>query len=157
MGKVRLRTAYEKTIWLDPGKTTGWASYGPHDEFLSGELGFSGTGNMVECFAELYGSRLAVGCEKFIVTASGSQKADPEYSLKTIGMVEWLCYRHGSVLLPEMPSASRNLGRAGGKLAKLGWYKPGQGHANDASAHLLAWLLKEGRLPIGSIAKLFTE
>jgi hypothetical protein len=54
-----------------------------------------------------------------------------------------------------MPSSSRNLGRSGDKLKKLGWHKPGRDHANDAGAHLLAHLLKENKLPQSDADKLF--
>lgn len=146
---------YDAVIWLDPGKTTGWASYGFGQTFMSGQADFAKTGDMIEAYAELYRDGLAVGCENYIETTTGSQRGRAEYSLKTIGMVEWLCLRHGAVLLPTMPSSSRNLGRTGGKLHKLGWHKPGQDHANDAAAHLLTWLLKENRLPTEDTDKLF--
>ena len=34
------------------------------------------------------------------------------------------------------------------KLRRLGWYKPGKGHANDAARHLLLWFAKH-RTPEG--------
>lgn len=139
---------YRVVVWVDPGKTTGWAMYDfLSHEFTSGQGDFFTVGEMLQDLLWIHATYAAVGCEAFLVTPTGSQNADPEYSLKTIGMVEWLCHRNNATLLPEVPSSSRNLGMSGRKLQKLGWHKRGKVHANDAAAHLLSWLLREKKLP----------
>lgn len=145
-------------IWLDPGETTGYATYTMHDgEFMSGQLPFHGVGRMLTTYSDMWGVKLAVGYERFIVTDQGSKYASPEWPLKVCGMVDWLTELHGFTALPSMPSSARNLGRDGNKLQRLGWWTPGRVHANDAAAHLLAWLLRSGKLPIHQVNKLFTD
>jgi hypothetical protein len=156
VGEVITNHNYRVVVWIDPGKDTGWAIYDflTH-RFSSGEGDFFTVGDMLQDLLWVHSTHAAIGCEAFLVTPTGSQTADPEYSLKTIGMVEWLCHRNSATLLPEVPSSSRNLGRDGGKREKLDWYRPGKGHANDATAHLLAWLLREHQLPKHLMEKLF--
>lgn len=150
--------SHTHVIWLDPGETTGYANYDlATGEFFAGQLRFHGIGRMLTTYSELWGVSLAVGYERFIVSSTGSKYASPEWPLKVCGVVDWLAYLHGYTLLPAMPSSSRNLGRDGDKLKRLGWWTPGQIHANDATAHLLAWLLREGKLPPHQVSKLFTD
>lgn len=148
---------YERVIWLDPGKTTGWATLTSDFSFDSGELDFFDLGNELESYAKYYHSRLFIGYERFVVTPS-MVTGDPEYSFEVIGMVKWLCYVHHVTLLDPVVSADRKLGMDGGKLHKLGWHKPTKdGHADDAAAHLLAWLLREKRVPMKMMSELLAE
>lgn len=142
-----MREQYETVLWLDPGKTTGWATFTAGHSFDSGESDFLQVGRDLESYAKYHHSRLAVGYEKFIVTPGAGRK-NPEYSFEVIGMVKWICYVHGATLLTPAASADRTPGMEGDKLRKLGWHKPTEGgHADDAAAHLLAWLLRENRVP----------
>ena len=156
MAKVNVPKHFERVIWLDPGKLTGWASLSSEMSFSSGQLDFFTLGNDLESYARFHHNQLAVGYEKFIVTPS-TVASDPEYSLEVIGMVKWIAYKYNTTLLAPVPSASRKLGMDGDKLQKLRWHKPGQVHANDAAAHLLAWTLREGRTPMHLAAELFDE
>jgi hypothetical protein len=150
------RQHFERVIWLDPGKMTGWASLGSDMSFSSGQLDFFNLGHELESYARFHNNQLAVGYEQFIVTPS-TVASDPEYSLEVIGLVKWIVYTYNCTMLAPVPSASRKLGMDGGKLQKLKWHKPGRVHANDAAAHLLAWLLREGKTPLPLVAELFPE
>lgn len=145
-------------LWFDPGETTGYAMYDiRRDEFRAGQLTLTGVGEMLTSLVHDQAVELAVGYERFIVTDQGSKYASPEYPLKVCGIIDWLVYHHRYTMLKAMPSSSRNLGRDGGKLHKLGWWTPGKVHANDAAAHLVAWLLKTRKMPQHRIAQLFTS
>lgn len=133
-------------MWFDPGLTTGWASLEISALFDSGQAPFEDIGVMLTSWAEALGSRLWVGWELYNVTQGGGKSGTPKYSLETIGMLKWICHSHDVTVLKAMPSASRKLGDEL-KLKRLGWRKPGQVHANDAAMHLLAWHLREKKLP----------
>lgn len=133
-------------MWFDPGLTTGWASLEIASMFDSGQAPFEDVGEMLTTWAETLGPRLWVGWELYNVTQGGGAAGTPKYSLETIGMLRWICHAHGVTVLKAMPSASRKLGDEI-KLKKLGWRRRGQVHANDAAMHLLAWHLREKRLP----------
>lgn len=135
-----------KVAWFDPGLTTGWATM-THDGFFeSGQGSFEDVGSMVASEADIYGPNLWLGWELYNVTQGGGRSGTPKYSLETIGMLRWICHSRDVTVLKAMPSASRKLGDEV-KLKRLGWRKPGKVHANDAASHLLAWHLRENRLP----------
>lgn len=135
-----------RVIWFDPGLTTGWALLSHDGWFDSGQAGFHDMGEMLCNEADIYGPTLWVGWELYNVTQGGGQSGTPKYSLETIGMLKWICHAYGVTVLKPVPSASRKLGDEL-KLKKLNWRKRGQVHANDAAMHLLAWHLRENRLP----------
>lgn len=143
-------------IWLDPGKVTGWAALERFTEFSSGQATFGEIDDLVNAWCFLSRERLWLGWERYIVTQGGGRTGTAEYSLEVIGAVKSACRRNNVTVLPAMPSSSRKLGDDL-KLQRLGWRKPNARHANDAANHLLAWLLREGRLPPELQRELFTS
>jgi|SRR5690242_12797717 len=142
-------------IWLDPGKMTGWAMLEDMASFSSGQADFDCIDDMVNMWCHLMRDNLWLGWERYIVTQGGGRTGTPEYSLEVIGAVKSACRRNSVTVLQPMPSASRKLG-GDLKLQRLGWRQPNMRHANDAANHLLAWLLREKRLPTHLTQKLFT-
>lgn len=132
--------------WYDPGLTTGWATFGSDHIFESGQAPFENIGTQLTTWAEALGRHLWVGWELYNVTQGGGKSGTPKYSLETIGMLKWICHANDVTVLKAVPSSNRKLGDEL-KLKKLGWRKPGKVHANDAASHLLAYHLREGRLP----------
>lgn len=138
-------------LWLDPGKVTGHASYVlPDGPFMSGELEFQDVGNQLEFMTSSYGQTLTLGWETFIVTPKSGP--DAHYALEVIGVARWLGQKYSVELLPPVPASSRSLAGLQ-KLKRIGWFKPGKGHANDAAQHLLAWLIKTRQLPTETLRK----
>lgn len=137
--------------WLDPGLTTGLAWWDPETwKFFSGQYL---PDDLLPTLADLASNvpgRLAVGTEKYLVTPRG--RGIPKYSLEIIGQVQGMADQGLFTLLPSMPSSARMLGNVQ-MLRRLGWYKPGKGHANDAAMHTLAYLLRERKLPRELIKK----
>jgi len=130
-------------IWLDPGKTTGIAFYDTVDGyFTSSQYDFAATGEYLDGMMTTWND-LAIGWEQYIIAPGHSGTA--AFSLEVIGMTRWLAHHHDVLVLPAVPSAARKLG-SDDKLKKLGWYTPGTRHANDAAAHMLAWLLRTKKL-----------
>lgn len=155
-GKAMVDDSPAAVVWLDPGLLTGWAIWTDDHQFTSGQLGFEDLGFFLEADAEQLGPDMAIGWEQYIVTQGGGKAGTPKHSLKVIGMVEWLCLRHGVNVLASQPSASRKLG-GDLQLKRLGWYRAGKRHANDAASHLLSWLIREGTLPSHLADKLCTS
>lgn len=141
-----------RVMWFDPGLTTGWAVMSHDGWFDSGQAAFHDVGELLAGDAEVYGASLWVGWELYNVTAGGGKAGTPKYSLETIGMLKWICHCFNATMLKPMPSSARKLGDEL-KLKRLGWRKPGQVHANDAAMHLLAWTLREKRLPTHLLAQ----
>jgi hypothetical protein len=140
-------------MWYDPGLTTGWAYLENGQAFNSGQAAFEDIGGALTTWAESLGPSLWVGWELYNVTQGGGKAGTPKYSLETIGMLKWICHAHDVTVLKAMPSAARKLGDEV-KLKRLGWRKPGKVHANDAASHLLAFLLREKRVPLHLLEKI---
>ena len=143
-------------MWYDPGLTTGWAYLENGREFNSGQCRFEDVGSALTTWAEALGRHLWVGWELYNVTQGGGKSGTPKYSLETIGMLKWICHANDVTVLKPVPSASRKLGDEL-KLKKLGWRKPGLVHANDAAQHLLAYMLRTGRLPAHLLERILNE
>lgn len=142
--------------WLDPGLTTGWATLALGRKFESGQGTLTETGEYLDTAAAVFMSDMAIGWEQYIVTPGGGRTGTAEPPLKVIGMAEWICYLNGCQRLKPVPSAMR-LSSSADMLKRLGWYTPGQDHANQAARHLLAWLMREKLLTPEQHAILFVD
>ena len=143
-------------LWIDPGLTNGWAVWeGETFSFCSGQCDFFQLGEMVNDMGNQIGPDLWVGWEHYIVVR-GAKSGTPKYSLEAIGALRWICHFNECTVLPAMPSASRKLGDAL-KLKRVGWYKANQPHSNDAASHLLAYLIRERRVPDHLLGKILPD
>lgn len=138
-------------LWLDPGKTTGWARL-DDDLFHSGEAPFYEAGQVVRshCTATP-GAR--VGWESFQVTPASYRMLGSHDTIQAIGVIRWLALDGGARLLPPASRQAREVTSLA-MLRALGWYAPGKGHANDATRHLVAWLMRSGSLTSDVRAKI---
>lgn len=150
----------ELVVWFDPGKTTGWASYAfATQTFRSGQVG--DTDGVLAAFLEsLYSGNetfpaegVTVGYEMYLVVG-GPRSGTSEYSEKAISVIEQTAERCGYTLLDPQPSSARKLGGPA-MLRRMGWYRPGQRHANDAGMHCLSNLMKMKPMPYAVRKKLF--
>ena len=139
--------------WLDPGSTTGLAWWDPEsDRFFSGQYEVFQLHEALEDLSAKTTGRLSVGYEQYIVTPRSPGTS--EYSQGVIGEVTRMARSGSFELLKPVPSSSRKIATPV-FLKRLGWYKPGQGHANDASQHLLAYLMRQRPMPSHIKHKLF--
>jgi hypothetical protein len=129
--------------WFDPGKMTGWALW-VNETFSSGQLPQLEVSPFLTQLAQHFGSELDVGWERFLILPGSRVKHDGS-ALRVIGVLEQVVHDHGLGQRVPQPSSSRVLGL--NHLRTVGWHKRGEGHANDAAAHLLSDLLKTNRLP----------
>lgn len=139
--------------WLDPGLTTGLAWWNGR-AFGSWQYDKPDLTDRLNTLSELYDGRLAVGYERYIITSGGVRRGTPRHSMGVIERVDAMAEEGLFTLLPPMPSSARKLANPV-MLRRLGWYLPGKVHANDASQHLLAYLLRTRPMPQQIRSKLF--
>lgn len=158
MGEVRPEPNF--VVWLDPGMTTGIATYDFYwHEFKSMQYLFQESGSWLDntlSWSKIdHGRQIAIGWEQYL-NVGGARSGTASYSYEMIGVARYLAVKHGAHLLQAQPSSARKLG-SDDKLQKLGWYTPGKRHANDAANHCLAFLLRERKLPAQLQGRLFTD
>jgi hypothetical protein len=133
-------------VWLDPGKTTGLAWYDiDADRFGSSQHGEDELMQVVSSLIDVHYPRIAIGWEMYLRTPRSKGIAD--YSVGGIAKVRALCQQERVPVLKAQPSSARNLQSTVIFLRRLGWYRPGLGHANDAAAHLFRHLIKQHPVP----------
>lgn len=146
-------TAEPFIVWLDPGLITGLASYDlKNGAFLSWQYEEDDLVRRLHSLSELCEGRMQVGWEAFLV--GNPKQSTSKYSQEVIGRIKDFAFVHDVEVLKSQPSSSRALGSRV-MLRRLGWYKPGKVHANDASQHLLSHLLKMRPMPHPVREKLF--
>ena len=127
---------------VDPGKTTGLATWAEDEPFMSAQLPHM---EFLDWTWDILWTEIdAVVCESYIITAATLRKTRGEnWSLEQIGALRWMCERTRGVtsFTLQSPSEAKSFA-TDAKLRKVGWYKPGQDHANDASRHLLVYLIR---------------
>lgn len=134
--------------WFDPGLTTGGAVYDIlADRHASGQYTYEELGHYLDALYDVHGERLAIGWELYIQTPRPRPGAKAEHSQKAIEIISQRCEEHGIPVLKGQPSSARMARSTVIFLRRLGWYKPGQQHANDASCHLFRHLIKMKPVP----------
>lgn len=128
-------------IAVDPGKTTGLAW--TLDHHVSSPVAQQAD---VEHFYEWIGRApvtlpVTFVVERFDVGAGTIRKSRGEYwSLKLIGLIEFICWKNGYELVMQQAVAAKRL-ITDERLKLLGWWVPGQDHARDALRHLALYLV----------------
>lgn len=121
---------------VDPGGTTGRAEW--HDgQFNSGEepdwLAWLDS-------RDFYHDIFVI--EKYTITAKTAKLSQQTEALRITGALEWIAYPCKRVIM-QTPAEAKAFS-TDGKLKKIGWYRPGMGHANDAARHLLLCCVRRG-------------
>jgi hypothetical protein len=145
--------------WFDPGLTTGGAVYDiTADRFTSGQYsavldvtsGQYSYEELGQCLADLqymYEGRLAVGYELYIQTPRPRPGSNAKPSNDAIAVIDQACQQYGIPQIKGQPSSARMAGSTTVFLRRLGWYQPGQQHANDAACHLFRHLIRMKPVP----------
>lgn len=127
---------------VDPGKVTGVAYLGPHpsgeerdhDGFLA-EIPYLPALDRCENIIEAVEGLIVVS-EKFTITQRTASNSQAPWSLKSNGVLEWLCAKHGRDYTEQKPVLAKR-GASRTRLKDAGWYVPTKdGHAADAASHL---------------------
>lgn len=123
---------------VDPGGTTGFATW-RHGEIWGDFTGQAPPQEFLELAHQLmvqhcFGGRLVV--ERFVITVATAKKSPQPEALEQIGALRYLARIECGMEL-EMQTPAEAMGLVPDKrLRALGWYRPGQVHANDALRHL---------------------
>lgn len=131
-------------IAVDPGLMTGVAWYSD-GKFHSTEVPYELTGHYIKTLIGMYSPEGAVDlvCEKFFYTQATMKKSRGDWSMKLIGVMEYLASEFECRLFMQSPSEAKNL-MTDSRLKALGWFNASKGgHQNDAARHLARHLLKE--------------
>src|SRR3954447_25039318 len=134
---------HRKILALDPGTTTGWASFtkpNERDGYQSGQIsnGAIGTWKSLDVSWALFGGEEpdTIVCESFQYRPH-IDKAVLE-PVEVIGVVRVYCWEHDIKLVFQTPA--QRMWWTDERLKSMGVYKPGNPHANDAMRHLLIYL-----------------
>jgi hypothetical protein len=134
--------------WFDPGTTTGAAVYDLlADRFVSGQYTNTELVHYLDALHDVHGSRLAIGYELYVQTPRPRPGSSAKPSNDAIAIIDEACRRLGIPQLKGQPSSARMAKSSTVFLRRLGWYQPGQQHANDAACHLFRHLIRMKPVP----------
>ena len=126
-------------LTADPGKMTGWAMYITEtDDFSSGQLPWF---EHLEWFEKVYRSFDVVISESFVITAATLKKSRQSWSLEAIGAMRYMLEKQGRNLVLQSPGEAKGFATPE-KLKKVGWWLPGNDHAQDAARHMLTYVVR---------------
>ena len=135
----------QRILAIDPGKTTGWASYDTVEQtFDSGQTDFIETCNLLKTCALQWAKDIHIVSESFLITLQTVKNTQAPWSLELIGVARYFSQAYcDEDLTLQMPSAAKRFS-SDQRLKDMGWYVPGKGHANDAARHLLLFIATHG-------------
>lgn len=135
---------------IDPGKMTGAAflTYNkdsPKFYMNSYEIPMSEINSwLLENLDEQAGDIDTVVIEDFKITAGTGKLGSPDWSLRIIGAVEYICEQYGIPVVKQYPSNAKSFSTNDKLRAVSMWHKGGAGHANDALRHAMLYMVKHG-------------
>lgn len=144
---MNLTTEAPMFIAIDPGLTSGWALYNTLDgTFASGEI--EGRPLLYRFLENVMddGQPMHLIVERFDIGAGTVEKTRQLDALYIIGALEYLAGKTGAGFTVQSRASAKTFA-TDDKLKALGWwFRGGEGHANDAGRHLLAWMVESGAL-----------
>ena len=88
--------------------------------------------------------------ERYIITPATAKMSQQHDALEIIGAVKYVARQHGHGLVMQSPSEAKSFA-TDAKLKRIGWYEKGQGHARDASRHVLTFLARQGIIDLATL------
>lgn len=135
---------------VDPGLATGLALYDMSDPInpvmvWSEEHQVEGFYKRADEVVQTLAGQLEVVCENFIITMATAKKAQAPWSLRGVGVMEFLCMKYGVKFTLQTPADAKNF-CDNERLHDLGfWHKGGEGHANDALRHGVLYMSRNNK------------
>ena len=130
---------------IDPGLTTGLAYYDEDNGSFMSSTEVYGRHELYEYLTQQWlfrgASDIEVVIERWDVRKNTHQLSNQEDVRYIIGWVEGQCHMLGIPYVEQRPAEAKMFS-TNDKLQKLGWYRGGEGHADDAARHLLVYLAK---------------
>lgn len=139
-----------KILSIDPGKMTGasFVTYNtdsPDIEIETFEVPMTDINEwLLTYLEEKYFDIDAVIIEEFKITAGTGKLGSPDWSLRIIGAVEYICARYGVPITKQFPSNAKAFSTNEKLRAVDMWHKGGAGHANDSLRHAMLYMVKHG-------------
>lgn len=128
-------------IAIDPGKANGWATFELSTRsFKSGEGDFDQTCALLRWAVREVGGPLQVLCERFTITPETHKNTPAPWSLEMQGVARYFASMTDCDYILADRSTTKNFA-FNGRLKALGWFKGGEGHADDAARVLLHHLV----------------
>jgi hypothetical protein len=129
-------------LGVDPGKRTGLAVIDVLRETCVGtEEPYEKVGDRLEYL--IAGLRPFVAIENFIINATTVKNTQAPWSLKVLGISEYLARKYDCPAKVIMQSSAKRF-TTNERLQALGWYVPGRGHLNDAERVALLHMVDTG-------------
>lgn len=139
-----------KIIAIDPGKMTGWSEI----TYTRDSFNIHGTSELsIDEVLEVLVNGLddpdtkkpdVIIIEDFKITPGTGKLGSPDWSLRLIGAVEYLCYKWDIPLVKQLPANAKNFS-SNERLRRIGmWHKGGKGHALDSLRHAMLYMVKNG-------------
>lgn len=129
-------------LGVDPGQTTGLAWWDEHSQRLEATAQQPAQHAVVTLWRwleEHVGEAVEVACERFQIGPRTLQASRQYDALHVAGAVRFKCGQLGVPYVEYPPATSKRLAHDD-RLHLLGLWKPGQGHANDASRQVVTHL-----------------
>ena len=135
-----IKLAMSVVMAVDPGKMTGVALFDGtnHQSFeLDIDVVFTKLYDLVKMYRPA-----AVICEAFRITVQTAKNTQAPWSLELIGALRLTCLLFDIPFILQSPSDAKGFA-TDDKLKAMEWYNPSKGgHQNDATRHLMAWLVR---------------
>lgn len=138
-------------IAIDPGKMTGWSEVTYTSDTIVNVTSVELT---VEEVWDIFVNTIdypdehakpdVIVIEDFRITTGTGKLGSPDWSLRLIGAVEYICYKNDIKLVKQMPSNAKAFSTNEKLRAVDMWHKGGAGHANDSLRHAMLYMVKNG-------------
>jgi hypothetical protein len=146
-------------LFLDGGKTTGWALYDREiDEVSVNQFEFAELGIALESWMREFGGVTTLGAEKFVITPMSARKDADGLAIQVYGIARWYALKYGAVeFVGDQNSSSALHFVKDAWLKRIGWYQPKTPHGMDAARHVIKFLERRRCLPSHIRGKIVPE
>lgn len=137
-------------IGVDPGGTTGIALWSRQQGLTMREIDDAAAA--ADWLADMARSipKATFVVERYIITPATAKMSQQHDALEIIGALKYVARKYGHGVVMQSPSEAKTFS-TDTKLKNVGWYKPGQGHARDASRHVMVYLAKQGLIDLHTL------
>ena len=137
-------------IWVDPGVTNGIVLWNDGAIQVWGQVSFDELSTtlssaVIQLRAHNHDPHILIGCERFVITANTHKKPYAVETIQAWGVVKAIALHFETAYEDSQKSNVKNF-ITDDKLKRLGGFKFGMKHANDAARHVFYYLAESGLL-----------
>lgn len=131
----------KKILALDPGETTGWATFVDGELQKSGEVGQNDSlMDVMRLIDREQPTTIVVEAYRIYSWKADTHSWSDLFTPRLIGAIELKCIQNKIPMYTEMAQGAKNF-CTNKKLKSWGYYKKGARHARDAIRHGCYWLV----------------